>query len=307
MVRAGVTLRRVPDSTSSTDELNAVADHLYGLRPDEFVAARDHAVSTARERGDRELALAIARLRRPTRAAWLANLLAQQRPGELDGLLALAGDLAAAQRTLDGGALRTLSSQRHRLVAAMAREAGRLAEQAGESPTEHVLRELQAILEAALADTAVAAEVRSGRLTRTVTYSGFGPSADSGAAPIPAPRDPPERTTTAAQDRERADREQERAERERELAAAEQEEATARTRQEVDEAARADAEAAHTTARERVVELTAALAAAREDERSTAAAARTAATAAKESARAASAAATRTARARARRAECTPG
>ena len=132
-----------------------------------------------RQAGDRDLARAIGRLRRPTRAAWLANLLARERPDQLDGLLALAGDLASAQRTLDGSALRALSAQRNRLVTAMAREGGRLAAQAGDSATESVVRDLAGILEAALADPAVADEVRSGRLTRTVSYSGFGPGPGS--------------------------------------------------------------------------------------------------------------------------------
>jgi hypothetical protein len=159
-----------------------VTKKLYGLHPDAFVPARDDAVAEARQAGDRDLARAIGRLRRPTRAAWLANLLARERAEQLDGLLALAGDLATAQRTLDGGALRALSAQRSRLVAAMAREGGRLAAQAGDSATESVVRDLTGILDAALADPAIAAEVRSGRLTRTVSYSGFGPGPGSAPA-----------------------------------------------------------------------------------------------------------------------------
>lgn len=168
-------------SPSGPGTLDAVAETLYGLHPDAFVPARDDAVAEARQAGDRDLARAIARLRRPTRAAWLANLLARERAEQLEGLLALADDLAAAQRTLDGGALRALSAQRSRLVSAMAREGGRLAAQAGDSATETVVRDLSGILDAALADPAVADEVRSGRLTRTVSYSGFGPG--PGSAP----------------------------------------------------------------------------------------------------------------------------
>ena len=159
-----------------------MTEKLYGLHPDAFVPARDDAVAEARQAGDRDLARAIARLRRPTRAAWLANLLARERAEQLDGLLALANDLASAQRTLDGGALRALSAQRSRLVSAMAREGGRLAAQAGDSATESVVRDLTGILDAALADPTVAAEVRSGRLTRTVSYSGFGPGPGSAPA-----------------------------------------------------------------------------------------------------------------------------
>jgi hypothetical protein len=157
------------------DAVGRIADELYGLPPDAFVPARDDHVARARESGERDLVKALGRLRRPTRAAWLANLLARHRAEQVDGLVDLATGLAQAQRSLDGDMLRALSSTRHRLVAAMAREAGRLARDRGEPVTDAVLRDLQGILEAALARPDVAAQVRSGRLTRTVSYSGFGP------------------------------------------------------------------------------------------------------------------------------------
>lgn len=281
------------------ETIDDVADELYLARPDEFVPARDDAVARAKEAGDKELARAVARLRRPTKAAWLANLLARKRAEQLAALLTLAGDLADAQRTLDGTALRALSAQRNRLVAAMAREAGRLAYEAGDSAGESVLRELQGILEAGLADPAVAEEIRAGRLTRTISYTGFGPAADPDAVPAPPrPAAPPAPAPAAEPDTAAAERE--RAERARELADAERAEDEARRRQDADEAARQDAEAAHDDAKERVADLAAELESAREQERARAAAARAAAATAKESARAAGAAATRAARARAR-------
>jgi hypothetical protein len=305
----------VPDNTTDADTgLDAVADELYGVPPDEFVGARDAAVAAARERGDRELAKAIGRLRRPTKAAWLANLLARHRAAQLDGLLGLAAGLADAQRTLDGTALRQLSSKRHQLVAAMAREAGRLAQEAGDPAAESVLRELQGILDAALARPEIAEQVRSGRLTRTLTYTGFGPEADPDAVPLPATRPPaatappateeaPDTaaTDTAAAEQARLARLQaERDRRAEALAAAEDEEAAARAKQDADEAAREEAVTAREDARRRVAELTAALEAAREQERIASAAARDAETAAKASARAVGVAASRTARAQAR-------
>jgi hypothetical protein len=310
-------------------DLDAVADELYGVPPDDFVAERDAAVARARERGDRELARAIGKLRRPTRPAWLANLLVRHRREQLDGLLGLAAGLADAQRTLDGPALRQLSSRRHQLVAAMAREAGRLAQEAGDPAADSVLRDLQGILEAALAQPEIAGRVRSGRLTRTVSYTGFGPAAEPGSAPVrrepatePDDREPAgtdeagaeghgadDGTADQTAERERAERERaereraeraERERRERELAAAEAAQEQALRRQDADEAVREEATAARDEARDRVAELVADLDAARERERSTVTAAREADVAAKASARAAGAAATRTARARAR-------
>lgn len=284
------------------DALDEIADALYALPPEEFVAARDDRVRAARERGDRDLARAVGRLRRPTRPAWLANLLARHRADQLDGLVALATGLAQAQRTLDGAQLRALSSQRHRAVGAMAREAGRLAQDAGSPATDAQLRELQGILEAALAQPDVAYELRAGRLTRTLRYTGFGPDTDPHAVPVPAPRSAPDDTATdrAAEDGQAA----ERAERRRDLAAAlvQAEELAAATREQQDaaEATRDDARDRHGAARERVAALTAELESARDEERRAAEAERTATAALRESSRAASAATAAFERARAR-------
>lgn len=302
-------------------DLDELAEALYSAPPADFVATRDAAVRAARERGDREFAAAAARLRRPTRAAWLANLLVRRRREQFDGLLALAGSLADAQRTLDGDALRTLSQRRRQLVAAMAREAGRLARAEHEPVTDALLRELGDILEAALADPVVADEVRTGRLTRTITYSGFGPDSDPGAAATraaeraaapPAPviggdpdqqdgpdqqEDPAER---ARREREHAARERKRAERRRDLDDAETAEAAARERRDAAEAAHEEAAQEHERARDRVVTLTAELDAAQRHERTAAVQSREAAGRARAAAREAGTAATRTARARAR-------
>ena len=169
-----------PADAPAGSDLDAIADELYALPPDAFVPARDDRVTAAKEAGDRDLARAVARLRRPTRAAWLANLLARHRTEQLDGLVALARGLAQAQQELDGDTLRTLSGQRHRVVAAMARDAGRIAARQGEPVNDGLLREVAGILDAALADPSVADEVRAGRLTKTVRYSGFGPSGGDG-------------------------------------------------------------------------------------------------------------------------------
>ena len=295
-------------------DLDELADALYSAPPADFVATRDQAVRAARERGDKEFATAAARLRRPTRAAWLANLLVRRRREQLDGLLALAGSLADAQRTLDGDALRTLSQRRRQLVAAMAREAGRLARAEHEPVTDSLLRELGEILEAALADPVVADEVRTGRLTRTITYSGFGPDSDPEAAaaraaerasaPAPAPDDaepgPTREQEEDPAERARRERERERAERRRDLADAETAEAAARERRDAAEAAHEEAAQEHERARERVATLTAELDAAQRHERTAAVENREAAGRARAAAREAGTAATRTARARAR-------
>ena len=70
-------------------DLETAANELYALSPDEFVDHRQQLVAEARKAGDRTLATQIGKLRRPTRSAWLINLLARQEPDEVTALLEL--------------------------------------------------------------------------------------------------------------------------------------------------------------------------------------------------------------------------
>lgn len=49
--------------------LEEIADELYGLTPDRFVARRNELAKEARSEGDRKLAKAVSGLRRPTQSA----------------------------------------------------------------------------------------------------------------------------------------------------------------------------------------------------------------------------------------------
>ncbi|MET7468516.1 hypothetical protein ACFYON_13245 [Micromonospora sp. NPDC005686] len=153
-----------------------VIRRLYATPPDRFVAARDAAVAQARQSGDPRTAREIGKLRRPTVAAWLVNLLAIRRPELVADLARLAESLRAAQRDLRGGTLRELSAQRRAVVAALVAEVRRLAaaEPAAPPAGKLPLGEVEATLNAALSDTEVAEQVRAGRLLRASHYAGFG-------------------------------------------------------------------------------------------------------------------------------------
>jgi hypothetical protein len=148
---------------------------LYALPPDRFIAARDEAVAEARAAGDREGAARLAKLRRPTVAAWLVNLLALHRPEQLGELLDLASALRDAQHRLRGDELRALSNRRRQAIARLVGQVRGLAVEAGRPARETLpLAEVEATLVAALADDEVAEAVRAGRLTKATEYAGFG-------------------------------------------------------------------------------------------------------------------------------------
>jgi len=219
----------VPDQPSA-DEPSAdeVADELYALPPEQFVAARDEHVRRAREAGDRELAAALARLRRPTTSAWVVNLLARGQPELLDQLLSLGEELRSAQRELRGAQLRELAASRQRVVAALVQAARRLAAEAGHPVSAGTAYEVEQTLNAALADPQTARAVCAGRLVHPAEPTGFGMGTDAGAEAVtpaaaaarPAPRTPArERSGAEAGDRqqtrEQRTEERRRAERER--------------------------------------------------------------------------------------------
>jgi hypothetical protein len=159
---------------SATEGLDQLADRLYALPPADFVPTRDEAAKAARSAGDRPRAAAIAKLRRPTVAAWLVNLLALRRPDELGELLALGAELRAAQHELRGPALRELASRRRAAVGALVSEACDLAVEAGAIRSGLPVAEVEVTLVAALADDALADVVRAGRLLKSGHYDGFG-------------------------------------------------------------------------------------------------------------------------------------
>ena len=157
-------------------DVDAVADELYRLDPSDFVAARTSFVQQARAAKDRAAAAAIAVLKKPTTVGWLVNLLAHERPDEVNGVLALGDALRQAQRRLDAETLRELTGQRQQLVRALARRAGALAGERGRSVSETALQQVSQTLNAAMVDSALAATVRQGRVIAAVSYSGFGPT-----------------------------------------------------------------------------------------------------------------------------------
>jgi hypothetical protein len=155
-------------------DLDSIAGKLYGVSPDAFTSSRSAEVRAARSAGDRELAAALAQLRRPTVGAWLANQLARERKDELEALLDLGTSMRRAQQAGDGSELRLLTRQRRQMVAGLVSEARILARNRDQRLSENTTRELENTLEAAVATADAANALRSGRLNVGLTYSGFG-------------------------------------------------------------------------------------------------------------------------------------
>ncbi len=180
------------DAAGDDDRAAAAVEELYAADPQSFTERRTELAAAARDAGDRAAAKSIAALRRPTRAAWVVNLLARTDPSGPAKLAELGAALRAAQEAGHGPRLRELSAARGALVDALTNQALSLAGVTDPAPALRL--EVSQTLTAALADPGVAADFAAGTLTRAVQWSGFGvlPAAGEGvedrAGAIPSPR-----------------------------------------------------------------------------------------------------------------------
>lgn len=153
-------------------DLAQVVQELYGLPPAEFVATR---TARAKQADDRAVAATIRQLPKPSVAAYVVNQLVRQRHDEIEQLIELGDALRQAQVGLDGAELRKLDQQRRQLTRAVAAEGRRLATEGGTVVSAAAATQVDETLHAAMADPEAADAVRTGRLSRALAASGFGP------------------------------------------------------------------------------------------------------------------------------------
>jgi hypothetical protein len=259
-----------------------VEERLYGVDLDDFVRERAAAAKELRGQGERGEAGAVAKLPKPSVAAWIVNRLARDEAKATGGLL----DAGARLRDVQLGAgsaadLRTAGEAQEAALRSLMRAAERIAGRRGSAATLDRVRET---LHAAALDEELAEQVRRGVLVREQRAVGFPmglaipegrrrpaatpkPKQEAGARPKPEAEPVPERRDeVGAKRRERAAAAAEKAadaldDAEAALAAAQEELAAAERRardarraadraEKVRERAAADAERALTRLRE---------------------------------------------------------
>lgn len=241
-------------------DVEAGIERLYGLPPEEFVAARDALARQLRKDGDAAAARRVAGLRRPTVVAWAVNQAARRRPELVTDLVEAGERLRQAQRRalsgLRGGALRTAGSERRRAVERLLAEAASVLEESGRSPEAH-RDAIAATLQSASVDEAAAAAVRAGTLDRELAApSGFGEVAGLQLLQPPPEPEAPERPASPARRRVKLDparrRELDAARRQRDQRRREARTAASaagKAREAADQAAMAESEAAEAARR----------------------------------------------------------
>ena len=159
-------------AVTDTDLLRDAVDELYSQPMPEFTARRRALAAAAKKAGEKEVAAQIGALRKPTLSADTVNRLVRAAPDKTDELLQLGVSLRAAEKALNGAALRELSGQRRRLVHDLAQLAFDLTDQP--SPSASVREEVTSTLNAALADENILDMMMSGALVTQARWDGFG-------------------------------------------------------------------------------------------------------------------------------------
>jgi predicted Zn-dependent protease with MMP-like domain len=170
-------------------DLEKIADELYALPADEFVAKRDEQAALARKAKNKDLAAEIKALGKPTQTAWIVNQLVRRRPKLLKQVLQLGVALREAQQSLAGAELKKLTVQRRALLQQLAHESRELAEELGHPIGTSTEQEVASTLGAALADEQLAGQLASGRLTRALEFSTFGELQATPEVRAPAEKD----------------------------------------------------------------------------------------------------------------------
>ena len=165
--------------------LEESAQELYALAPSDFTAERNRRAKEVRTAGDATLADRIQKLRKPTTAAWLLNILVRTHRDDVDQVLALGAELRAAQGVLSGDELRALDRTRRQLTHAVTDQARALGREAGHPVSEQVAGAVEETLRAAMTDPAAAAALSTGLLTDAFSATGLDPVALDGLVAVP--------------------------------------------------------------------------------------------------------------------------
>jgi hypothetical protein len=183
-------------------DFDEAADALYGAPSADFITQRNELAKQLKADGDQLGSTRLKALRKPTVAAWLANLVSRELPDDIDDLLALGDEFRQATADLDGEKLRELTPRRHKLLDQLTRSAAGLADREGQKVSADVGQKLRETLDAALVDPAAGDAVREARLSSALRHVGFGVVDESGEPSNVTPLTDERRQR--AQDRRRA-------------------------------------------------------------------------------------------------------
>jgi hypothetical protein len=164
-------------SLASVPNLESELDELYALPAEQFTKARNDLALRLRRAHQAEAAAMVRGLKKPSTAAWTANLLAREQPESVAALVNAAEALRSTQQRALGGEaghdeVNEASARERdavRMLVASARSS------LGPKATPALLERLAQTLRAAATDEAMRPLLRRGRLIADLKAAGFGP------------------------------------------------------------------------------------------------------------------------------------
>jgi hypothetical protein len=190
---------------SEVMDLEQAADELYGADLDEFVKMRTRLAKELREAGNRAEADTLAKLRKPSVAAWVLNQLARQHRRDIDLLLDAGHRLREAQAgVLSGSEKQTFEKARETEREALQRLVGEAEKllQARGSASHSVVNQVAESLRTASISTTGRELLARGRFTEPSRAEGFDIVRElAGNAPR-RPREASKRSSTEQAERE---------------------------------------------------------------------------------------------------------
>lgn len=144
------------------------AADLYGMPLEEFVTERDALAQRLRDRGDRDQAASVSRLRKPTTDVWALNQVARSHREKVERLLETHRALRTAS---DGDAVRRASDERRRVVDDLTEAATFILERGGRSSGGEVRDRIVRTLLAAAGDSETERALSEGTLERSAEIS----------------------------------------------------------------------------------------------------------------------------------------
>lgn len=173
---------------------------LYGLPLDQFTAQRNSLAKSLRRDGRSDEAARVAKLRKPSVAAWGVNQLVRTQPRDLDALLKAGDALRKAQDQLlakrgDSAALRSAVEAERAVVQRLSETARGLLSSDGHELTPARLEQVTETLHAVALNDDARVAARAGCLERELRHVGLGGLAAAG---------PPATTTESRRPRESA-------------------------------------------------------------------------------------------------------
>lgn len=152
---------------------------LYGLPLDEFTDRRNALAKALRREGRRDEAAAVAKLRKPSVAAWAVNQLVRTQVRDVDALFKAGDALQDAQADLlakrgEPTTLRRAMEDERAAVERLVAKAGGLLDSGGHELTAPRLEQVTDTLHAAALDQDARIRVRDGCLDRELRHVGLG-------------------------------------------------------------------------------------------------------------------------------------